>query len=191
MEPVSLAVGVVGLYNVTIDVLTRVRDYKDFGSESSTTIAHFDASKLRLQNWATALGIRNGKLVDPHDSRLDDSRMASVIQNILRGLGEIFDKIEYRSTSLKLPVQQRSASIDAWSLPLDDDRNEVEQRQVVSTRSRITWATGGKAKLSKDVQTFESLVNVLYKVVAPRDFEAGSVIECNVPSCRSPFSALN
>lgn len=191
MEPMSLAVGVVPLYNVTIDVLTRVRDYKDFGSDSSTTIARFDASKLRLQNWAKALGIRNGKLVDPHDCRLDDSRTASVIQNILRGVGKIFDKIEYRSTSLKLPVMQRSASIDAWSLPLDDERNVVERRQVVSARSRIAWATGGKTKLSKDVQSFEGLVNILYEVVAPRESETGSLIECNVPSCRSPFSALN
>ena len=55
----------------------------------------------------------------------------------------------------------------------------------------MVWATGGKAKLSKDVQRFEGLVNILYEVAAPREFEAGPVIECNDPSCRSPFSALH
>ena len=97
MEPVSLAIGVAGLYNASIDVLTHVRDYKDFGRESSMTIARFDASKLMLQNWAKTLGIRDGKLVDPHDSRLDDSQTASVIKNILRCLKDVFDKVEYVS----------------------------------------------------------------------------------------------
>lgn len=180
MEPVGLAVGVLSLYNTSIDFLNRVRDYKDFGSESQTTLIRFDASKLKLQKWANALGIRDGRLVVPHDPRLDDPQTALVIRNILQGSIKAFHKVEDTTTSLRLP-HQRSAETDGWLLPFDDIRNEVEQRQRFSTKSRIAWATGGKAKLSKDVRTFEGLVNILSDVVPSRESEAGAILECMFP----------
>ena len=178
MEPVGLAVGIVSLYNTFIEVSSRVRDYKEFGVESQTTLLRFDASKLKLQNWAKALGIHDGRLIDSHDPRLDDPQTASVIQNILRWSTTTFDKIEARSTSLRLPLRQRSAGTDGWFLPSDDIRHEVDRRQNSSTKSRIAWATGGKARLSKDVSSFEELVNILSDVVPPRELEEGSKIKC-------------
>ena len=181
MEPISLAVGVVSLYNVSIDVLDHVRDYKEFGTESQTTLVCFEASKLKLKNWANGLGIRDGKLVDSHDPRLDDPKTASVIQNVLRQSTKIFGKLQDTRTSLRLPVQQLSTETDGWLLPVDDIRNEVEQRQSSSTRSRLAWATGGKAKLGKEVRNFEGLVNILNEVVPPRESEAGSMIKYMLP----------
>ena len=181
MEPVGLAVGVLSLYNTSIEFLNRVRDYKDFGSESQTPLIRFDASKLKLQKWASALGIRDGRLVDPHDPRLDDPQTALVIRNILQGTVKAFDKVKDTSTSLRLPSRQHSAGTDDWLLPSDAIRNEVEQRQKFPARSRIAWATGGKAKLSKDVRTFEGLVNILSDVVHSREFEAGAMLNCMFP----------
>lgn len=181
MEPVSLAVGIVSLYNTFIEVSSRVRDYNEFGAESQTTLLRFDASKLKLENWAKALGIRNGKLMDTHDPRLDEPQTASVIQSVLHWSTTAFDKVEARSTSLRLPLHQRSARTDGWSLLSDDIKNEVDRRQNLSTKSRIAWATGGKAKLSKDVYRFEELVNILRDVVPPREIEGGSKTNCILP----------
>ncbi|KAL9608440.1 MAG: hypothetical protein Q9167_006739 [Letrouitia subvulpina] len=177
MEPVSLAVGVVGLYNASIGLLKLVHGYKEFETESSTTIARFNASKLRLQYWAETLGIRNGKLLDPHDSRLDNPQTALVVQDILRSLYKLFDKVEYKSASLKLPARKRPAGIGRFSVRLSDAENEAEQRQAISKKGRIAWVTGGKFTLSKDIQNFEGLVNILYDVVGPHQLEAASRTE--------------
>ena len=178
MEPLSLAVGLVALYDVTIDVLNRVHAYKDFGNEAQMALAQFEASKLKLQNWAKALGISDGKLVKPYDPRLDDPRTASVIQNVFRWSIKSFEKIESARASLKLPQRQRSAGTDGWLLPNDDIRDVPEPHQHFSTRSRIAWATGGKTKLDKDVRQFGELVNILEDVVPPHEPEAGSIVKC-------------
>ena len=182
MEPVSLAVGLVPLFTSAIDILDRVQDYKEFGADSETSLSHFEASKLKLQNWAKALGICDGKLSDAHDARLDDSRTASVVQNLLQASIRIFDKVEYQRESLRLPVRQRSAGIDGWAAPADDIRHSHPDRQIFSKRSRLAWATGGKTRFERDVHNFESLVNVLSDVVPPREFEEKSLIK-SMPPC--------
>ncbi|KAL9032867.1 MAG: hypothetical protein Q9214_007778, partial [Letrouitia sp. 1 TL-2023] len=176
-EPVSLAVSVLTLYSAAFDVIKLVRDYKDFETDSSATLARFNASQLKLEKWAEALGIRDGKLVDRYDSRLYNSRTALVVKNILRSIHKLFDKVEYKSKSLKLPTGQRSTGIDGLSLRLGDVRNELEQHQAVSKKGRIAWVMGGKFALSKDVQNFEGLVNILYDVVGPHQLEAASRTE--------------
>lgn len=181
MEPVSLAVGLVPIFISAIDILDRVRDYKEFGDESETTLSRFEASKLKLQNWAKASGICDGKLSDAHDPRLDEPRTASVVQNILHASIKIFDKVEYQSQSLRLPTRQLSAGIDGWAVPADDIRQSHPERQILSKRSRLAWATGGKARFEKDVRNFESLVNVLTDVVPSRGLEEESLAKSMLP----------
>ena len=178
MEAAGLAVGIVSIYNASIDILSRFDAYKNFGAESQVTIVHFDASKIKLQDWAKSVGIRDGKLVDVHDARLDDPLRGSIIKNALGHLKKVFDKVEYTSSSIRLPLRQRSAGIDDWVTPFDETMSKLEHRQCFSKRSQMAWATGGKAKLNKDVSIFEGLVNVLYDVVNPCEFQSGAVITC-------------
>ena len=187
MEPVSLAVGLVPIFISAFKILDRVRDYKEFADESVTTLSHFEASKLKLQNWAKALGICDGKLSDAHDPRLDDSRTASVVQNLLHASIKIFDKVEYQGESLGLPVRQRSAGTDGWAVPSDDIRHSHPERQILSKRSRIAWATGGKTRFEKDVRNFESLVNVLSDVVPSRELEEESLAK-SMPPCATDMA---
>ena len=170
MELAGVALGVVSLYNTSIDVLHRVDAYRGFNMESQTTLAHYDAAKLRLQNWAKMLGMSEGDLKSPHDARLDDLQTASVIKNMLRCLNKIFDKIEDTSGPFKPPVRQRTLETTAWSTPFDDARGKIfeEAPTPASKRTRIGWAAGGKSKLEKEIRSFESLVNILYDVVPPR-----------------------
>ena len=178
MEPIGLAMGILSLYNAFTEVLRRIDDYKDFGTDSQMTVERYNASKLRLENWAKVLGIRDGELVKSHDSRLDDPKTASVIVNILRCLNKVFDKVEHANASIKSPVRINSAGTFDWSIPLDEATNATEQNQHISTRSRIAWVMGGKSKLNKNVGNFEGLVNVLYDVVPPRESETLSGINC-------------
>lgn len=170
MELAGVALGVVSLYNTSIDVLHRVDAYRGFNMESQTTLAHYDAAKLRLQNWAKMLGMSEGDLKSPHDARLDDPQTASVIKNMLRCLNKIFDKIEDTSGPFKPPARQRTLETFAWSTPFDDARGKLleEVSTPTSKRTRIGWAAGGKSRLEKEVRSFESLVNILYDVVPPR-----------------------
>ena len=178
MEPISLAVGVVALYSGVIDILDLVKGYREFGTESQTTLLTFEASKLKLQNWATALGISHGKLDETHDPRLDDLHTAKVVKNILELTIKIFDKVEHTTESLKVPSRQRSVGTEGWILPGDDTKNPSGKRQAFSTRSRVAWATGGKDRLNKAVRSFEGLVNLLSEVVPPQKSGGHLVIEC-------------
>lgn len=177
MEAGGLAVGVLSLYDVSMKVLDRVHDFQHFETDAQTTFTRFDASKLKLQNWAKALGIRGGKLADRYDSRLDDPQTVIVVQNILRWSIKAFDKVEDTRGSFNLPLRTGSAGPDGWVLPVDDVRI-VEPRQKLSTRDRFPWATGGKTKLDKVVNDFERLVSTLSDIVPPTKPEAGSIIQC-------------
>ncbi len=169
MEVAGLAVGIVSLYNATVDILSRVDAYKNFGAESQTNFVHFEAAKLRLQDWADSVGIQNGKLADGHNPRLDDPKRASIIKTALEGLTKLFDDVERTSSSFKLPTRRPTADADIWLTPFDEVRSKPERHQAVSKKSRLAWAMGAKEKLNKNVVEFDGLVTVLYHVANPSD----------------------
>ena len=112
MEVAGLAVGIASLYNATVDILSRVDAYKNFGAESQTNFVHFEAAKLRLQDWADSVGIQNGKLADRHNPSLDDPKRASIIKTALEGLTKLFDDVERTSSFIKLPTRRPTADAD-------------------------------------------------------------------------------
>ena len=178
MEPLSLAIGIVGLYSASIDLLDRIKDYQNFGTESSTTIARFDASRLRLQLWAEAVGIGDNGLRDSHDVGLDDPRISSVVYNILYWSYKLLQKVEDNVNSLKIPKRQQTNG-EQWSLLSQDGRAEAEYQKKFSKKGRLAWSTGSKTKVTQDVQEFEGLVNLLHGVISPRDVRAEGVTNCN------------
>src|SRR5437762_8290269 len=65
MEPGGLAVSIVGLaglFSLCLDVIEKVEKYKDFGTDSRTLIAQFEADKLRFKRWGEKVGFKNQKL---------------------------------------------------------------------------------------------------------------------------------
>lgn len=177
MEAAGLAVGVVSLYNTLFEVLKCVDAYKSFGTDVALTVDRYDASKLRLEKWAEAVGIGNGQLMDSHDSRLNDPRIASVIKNILRRLTEIFDKAEYTSYFAELPMRQKQAETLDWSTPLDGDREKPQPPSRTSKRRRLIWAVGQKDRFTKDMHNFEGLVSILHDIVPPHEGRARSLTD--------------
>ncbi len=182
MEVAGLAVNIVSLYNAVVDILIRFDAYKNFATESRATIIRFEAAKIRLHDWADSVGIKDGKLADHHDPRLDDSKRASIIKDDLDCLKKLLGKIENARSTIKLPTRQRISETDQWITPPDDPGSVVEPHQPLSKRSRIAWATGGKDKLNKDVVVFEGLVNALYHIANSKEIQAHDTPESTFTS---------
>lgn len=173
MEVAGLAVGIVPLYNAIIDILGRVDAYRKFGAESQTSFVHFEAAKVRLQDWADSVGIRDGRLADHHDSRLDEHKRAWIIKMALEALKTLLDEVEHTSLSMKLPTRRPTAEAGFWPTHLDRNTDKPEHHQVLSKRSRLNWAMGGKEKFNRNIAVLEGLVAVLYQVAPPGNGDAG------------------
>ncbi|KAL9615930.1 MAG: hypothetical protein Q9160_009142 [Pyrenula sp. 1 TL-2023] len=165
MEAAGLAVGVVSLYNNFVEVLKIVDAYKSSGLDAQLATDRYNASKLRLQKWAKEVGIKDGPLTDSHDSRLDEPQVASVVKNILRRLSEVFDKAEYTSISSGILQERQPDNHLDWKTPQDGRRSTVALDKPLSIRSRLNWALRRKDRFTKDIQSFEGLVNILHDVV--------------------------
>ncbi len=173
MEAAGLAVGIVPLYNAIIDILGRVDAYRKFGAESQTSLVHFEAAKVRLQDWADSVGIRDGRLADHHDPRLDEPKRAWIIKMALESLKTLLDEVEHTSSSLKLPTRRPTAEAGFWPRPLDQTTNEPEHHQVLSKRSRLNWAMGGEKKFNNNIAKLEKMVTALYHVAPQGNGDAG------------------
>ena len=163
-EAAGLAFSIVSLYNAALDLIERVDAYKDFGIESQTLLARYSASKLRLQKWSKIVGRRDGKMIDTPDPRLNEAQTASVVGHILTCLKQLFDQAEKQSAPIKTPARQLSGGLLEWPAAPDGRRHDSDSHTTAS-RVRISWATGGQSKFTKVVQSFESLVNLLYDIV--------------------------
>jgi hypothetical protein len=51
MDPISLAVGLAGLFNTCVDVVERTQDYKSFDADSEDLTAQLDSFKIRFERW--------------------------------------------------------------------------------------------------------------------------------------------
>lgn len=161
MEAAGLAVGIVPLYNAAIDILGRVDAYKKFSAESQTSLVHFEAAKVRLQDWADRIEIREGNVANLEPKR------AAIVKTALENLKMFLDEVEHTSSSFKLPIRRPTANANL----LDETEQKPEHHQV-SKRRRLNWAMGGKEKFNKNIAVLEGLVNVLYQVATPGDASA-------------------
>ncbi len=82
MEPISFTVGIVGLaglFSVCLDVIDKVDSYKDYGVESRSIIAQFDADKHLFTKWAQDVGIDKDKLKNSHHGLLDNPKTNLIV----------------------------------------------------------------------------------------------------------------
>ncbi|KAE9566076.1 hypothetical protein CGMCC3_g17755 [Colletotrichum fructicola] len=169
MEPVGLAVGVAGLaglFSTCLEAVQRVASYKNYGRDSRSLAAQFDADKHRLEQWGQAVGIKDGKLSDTHHPALDDAQKLSIVHKLLVS-------IQGFCSGADDTIDQRPALADG----------EFPKNKLVSTRlarphqsaptdpklRQVAWALHGKAKRTEHVQTFATLVQYLHSVVSPDD----------------------
>lgn len=165
MEPVGLAVGVVGLaglFSTCLEAIQRFDSYQNFGRDSRSLAAQFNSDKHRLENWGQAVGIEQGKLSDTHHPALDDPQSFSVVHQLLLSIQDFCSGAD--CASYQQPTLADSKASEDASLYM----RQAQPRQGVHTESRwrkVAWALSGKTKRTSHVQTFAILVQCLYDVV--------------------------
>ncbi|KAE8323675.1 prion-inhibition and propagation-domain-containing protein [Aspergillus sergii] len=169
MEPVGLAVGVLGLFglfNTCLDVVNKYDAWKDFGSESRCLTAQFEAQKLRLQKWSEVVGIEDESVSSKHHQLLDDPRTRSNVQHLLLAIKAICGHEQAPSSTAISRVET-----DSLEGPMFRKHgNSLTFRG--SKRQRFNWALRGKEKRIAQVAQFSSLVDDLHSLV-PIDSERG------------------
>lgn len=137
MEPVSFAVGLVGLaglFSTCLDILDKFDSWKECESESQALIAQFEAHKLQLDKWGQAVGIQDGTVSNQHDKLLDDPRVLKTVIDLLSAIKYICG-----SHGPGIPPE--------------------------SKRQKLSWALRAKMKVTAQVSQLSSIVQTLYSLV--------------------------
>ena len=85
MEPVGLAVGVLGLaslFSSCLEAVDKVQNYKSFAVDSQASNAQLKAERLRFELWGQQVGFDRAKLSANHHQRLDNPRICSVVEDL-------------------------------------------------------------------------------------------------------------
>ncbi|KAK1985680.1 prion-inhibition and propagation-domain-containing protein, partial [Colletotrichum cereale] len=169
MEPIGLAVGVVGLaglFTSCLEAVEKVHSYKNFGRDSRSLATQFDADKHRFEEWGRAVGFEKGKLSDSHHPALDDAQKLEVVRKLL---GSIQD---FCSSAGDARYQQHTQPDDGFAKDISISARQSQPRYgapIASRWRKTTWALSGKTKQTGHIQTFALLVQYLYNVVPPHD----------------------
>lgn len=112
MEPVGLAVGVLGLaslFSASLDAVGRFESWRNFSDEYHLVRTLLEGQKLRLRLWGRAVGFDNGDVSANHYEALDDpqirsmiriyqiSRSSAPVQGCTRYLGNSCEQYWYKS----------------------------------------------------------------------------------------------
>ena len=170
MEPISFAVGIVslaGLFSVCLDVIDKVDSYKEFGVESRSVIAQFEADKHLFKKWAQDVGIDKDKQNSICHSYLDNPETNLIIQRILSSIQEIFSKAEGTVSNLQ-PVAEANATPFSGGIHSLSTRKKSQNFEgTISKRGRIAWSLRNKARFIQQVQQFGALVQRLHSLIPP------------------------
>ncbi|KAH7110518.1 hypothetical protein B0J13DRAFT_591130 [Dactylonectria estremocensis] len=166
MEPISFAVGVIGLaglFSSCLEAVDKVQTYRSFGSDSHVLDTRFTAAKVRLATWGRRVGFIEKALSEDHHPALDDRDIAAVVQ----GTFQIINTLCGASG-----VSVHRSSWDAT--PVDDDSlGSLRPWSHGARRRKLTWAFWGKTKRTDQVELFEKLVQQLHNLV-PLDAVQGT-----------------
>lgn len=177
MDIVFGVAGLAGLFGACMGAMEHLHSYKIAGHESSYISAAFDADKLLFQRWAESVGIADNKLEDVHHPDLDNTKVASVVGNILSSIRDIFKMTD--SISIKLlmaPIDSEISSIKTTKGPSKGNLIDMKNSQpLASRRSRVSWALGGKANLTTRVEEFGLLVAKLYEIIPIQKAEISAI----------------
>ncbi|KAJ4122790.1 hypothetical protein NW768_010235 [Fusarium equiseti] len=170
MEPVGLAVGVVGLaglFSTCLDALQRLDSYKTASRDSRQLDAQLSATIHLFERWGEGVGINQGKLSKDHHRDLDDPRTFAVIQRLLGSINE------FLQTSNNVPKKNLDFTIP----------NQGPEK--ISRWEKTAWALRGRLKQTNQVQTLASLVADLYNIIPPTDTPSD---EQNKPSIDGSYA---
>ncbi|KAJ3550317.1 hypothetical protein NM208_g41 [Fusarium decemcellulare] len=161
MEPIGLAVGVVGLaglFSTCLDAVNRVQAYKSFGIDSHVLATRFQAAQALLDQWGLKVGFAEPTLSKNHHPALDEQNVVAAVEDVLRIITGI---CESNKPSLARPGLTPSLLDDAGAYPFRGER-----------RRKLYWALGGKGRREDQVELLETLVRQLHSLVPLNGSEA-------------------
>ncbi|KAJ5651018.1 uncharacterized protein N7484_004741 [Penicillium longicatenatum] len=163
MDPVSFAVGIIGLaglFSTCLEVVEKFDSFKEFGIESRSISAQFEAQRLRLQKWGQAVGLQGDTLMEKHSKLLDDPRTYSIVEKLLSAIQGVCTYADDLALGPVSPIEQRQSFRDQlWP------RQGRPAAPHESKREKISWALRKKAKKMAQVGQFCSLVDNLHNLV--------------------------
>lgn len=157
--------GLAGLFSTCLDVIDRVDSYKDFGVESRSIIAQFEADKHLFKKWAEDVGIGKDKDKLKNNHYLDNPETILIVQNILSSIQEIFSRTKSTVSSLQSVVEAGPTSFPEGIHFLAERKKSHTLEGAMSRRSMIGWSLRTKAKFIYQVQQFGALVQRLHSLV--------------------------
>ncbi|OAA76622.1 ankyrin [Akanthomyces lecanii RCEF 1005] len=164
MEPVGLAVGVVGLaglFSVCLDAVQRFDAWKKFGDELATLGVRVEVQRLRLDKWGQAVGLKQNSASDiegHHHPALDDARTSRTVKTLLTTIQEVFT----RKVSA-LFTDETGCAGSGGDLAAQDHFGVSS----TSRRARLGWAFRDKSTVRAAVEEFAGLIQDLHDLVPP------------------------
>ncbi|KAJ5994204.1 hypothetical protein N7451_009928, partial [Penicillium sp. IBT 35674x] len=162
MDPISFAVGIIGLaglFSTCLDVVEKFDSFKEFGIESRSISAQFEAQKLRLQRWGQAVGLQGDTLMEKHSKLLDDPLTFSIVEKLLSAIQGVCTYADDSAVAPITPSERQSFRDQLWP------RQGRPAAPHESKREKISWALRKKAKKMAQVGQFCSLVDNLHSLV--------------------------
>lgn len=165
MEPVGLAVGIVGLaglFSTCLDVIERVDSYRDFGHDLGFLAAQFKTERLRFKQWGRALGIEHGYLSKDSHPALGDPETIRTAAELLSLVQKVYDG-GLDDPGLPRPLLPDAKTAGDGFFPGLAHRGASSE----SKRGKLAWALREKRRVTAQVTEFGLLVHYLYTLVPP------------------------
>ena len=191
MEPVSFAVGVVGLaglFTTCLDVIERVDSYKEYGVELRSLIAQYEADKLLFQRWGKSVGLEQNDFSEKHHSILQDPQLLSTVEKILTSVRELYTSADKTQLAVQTVPKSNQISKSSTGITFTVENRAPDQtaQKSGSRRKKLAWALRKKAKFIAQVQQFGALVQRLQSLVMSADMKGASSHQNDPDNARIP-----
>jgi hypothetical protein len=151
-----------------LDVLNKVDAYKTFSSDSRSLSLCFEADKQRFCRWLNDVGFVNGRLKDDHHPLLDDPVLKPLVHKILSRMCNIWSTGSAMLSAMELADLDTTGTLSHIATGSLAQKPQKSSKPIkASKRVKVGWALGGKAKFITQLESFEALVNRLYRLIPP------------------------
>ncbi|KAJ5608079.1 hypothetical protein N7537_004698 [Penicillium hordei] len=162
MEPVSFAVGIIGLaglFSTCLEAVERFDSWKDYDSEFRSLVAQFKAQKLRLAKWGVAVGLEDDELSYVHNTLLDDPKIESTVKELLLAINVVCHDEDKAFLTPMMGKDENPA------------KDQLFHRHAPreSKRQKLGWVFRTKAKRVAQVDHFSKLVESLHNLIPIED----------------------
>lgn len=158
MEPVSFAVGIIGLaglFSTCLDAVERFDSWRDYDSEFRSLVAQFKAQKLRLTKWGLAVGLEDDELSYEHNALLDDPKIESTVKELLLAINAVCRDEDKAFLTPMLGKDEKPTK----------DQLSYRHTPRESKRQKLGWVLRTKAKRVAQVDQFSKLVETLHDLI--------------------------